>query len=778
MADQENKDNEDLDNIEPMLDEDSFSLDLDDFDLGDDEIDASPGMEPPLLDEIDSFDEDDEISSMVASSDDDDDFLDIDLDSDLNLLGEDDPILHDEDISADFGDIGDLETDFHPEPARVSAKTEPNKQTSTTKQSINDDLSEDLELEFDDDIIDLDKEIEAILNGEDGILTSKKASSEFSPNEDEEGPIALSMDELANITGEIETTEESDGLVNDSPAEEDFELTVDLGFDDPESDSPSFNSEFSAEVDEQTDVEEEVLLPDDVELEAELGDLNFESDTHPSASSENLISEDSNLDLDLDESEIETHLNFDKDGKPELDLSDISSENEQEPNESTFAPLRDAEEEELFGNVKEDENLTLSDDELGNILGASGEMSLEETLGSEDEFLASEEPADFGAEESESSFDLLGDDTPIEEPTSDSEEELENTVPQTDTSLDEDDGPITLSLDELENISADLEEEDSVSPNILDGEIEDESITLSPDELGNIIAGDASEEEGTIEESTGLEGGLEEFETEDDEGPIALSMDELEAIASDAEEMPEEELVDSLDRAPLPYEENLTSADDLLKENEEDESIALSMEELENITGIEEDAVGGSGAVETVTSESLDEILGDEIPGDELEDISDLPFEESEISSEAEALDEIGTLGDSADLVEHEDDSSFAVSDIPELGFSDIQTPRIPTLQRDESNTVEIELDEYAFDGKLSPLEELRNSDIKAPDLQSEASGELKNADGETLSPEDKKKVLGYLDNLLGNLPDDMIKEFSKSQYFELYKKMMKELGV
>lgn len=799
MADQENKDNEDLDNIEPMLDEDSFSLDLDDFDLGDDEIDASPGMEPPLLDEIDSFDEDDEISSMVASSDDDDDFLDIDLDSDLNLLGEDDPVLHDDDIAADFGDIGELDPEGQPEPVATSAKTELNKPVSNIKQNVNNELTDDLELEFDDDIIDLDKEIEAILNGEDGILTSRKANSEFSPNEDEEGPIALSMDELANITGEIETTEESDGLTNETQDEDDFELTVDLGFDEPETTESSFDSPFTSEKDTEADTEEEeVLLPDDVELESELGDITFESESQPSSNSENLISEDSDLDLDLDESEIETHLNFDENGKPELDLSDIGNETETDPEESSFTPLRDAEEEELFGNVKEDENLTLSDDELGNILGASGELSLEETLGSEDDFLASETPAEFETEEPESSFDLLGDDTPIEEPSIDDElsfddfelsdsdeepkastDELEHSFPETDTSVEEeDDGPITLSLDELENISADLEEEDSSSPNILDGEVEDESITLSPDELGNIIAGDPLEEEASIEESTGLEGGLEEFESEDDDGPIALSMDELEAIASDAEEMPEEELVDSLDRAPLPYEENLTPADDLLTENEEDESIALSMEELENITGIEEDALAGSGAVETVTSENLDEILGDEIPGDELEDISDLPFEEPETNSEVEVLDEIGTLGDSADLVDHEDDSSFEVSDIPELSLNDSQPPRIPTLQKDESNTVEIELDEYAFDGKLSPLEELRNSDIKAPELQSEAQDELKNASGETLSPEDKKKVLGYLDNLLGNLPDDMIKEFSKSQYFELYKKMMKELGV
>lgn len=172
MADQEKNKNEDLENIEPVLDEDSFSLDLDDFDMGDDDMDVSPGIEAPNLEDISAFDdEDDSISDMVASSDDTyDDLLDIDLDSDLNLLGEEDPILHDEDIHADFSDYEE------------ESEKEQNKTPNKTKQSYNksnDADDDDLELEFDDDLIDLDKEIESILNGEDGILTSKKYKTRF-----------------------------------------------------------------------------------------------------------------------------------------------------------------------------------------------------------------------------------------------------------------------------------------------------------------------------------------------------------------------------------------------------------------------------------------------------------------------------------------------------------------------------------------------------------------------------------------------------------------------
>ncbi|TGK47740.1 hypothetical protein EHQ16_02010 [Leptospira kanakyensis] len=747
MADQEQNKNEDLENIEPILDEDSFSLDLDDFDMGDDDLDVSPGIEAPNLDDISAFDdEDDSISGLVASSDSYDDLLDIDLDSDLNLLGEEDPILHDEDIHADF-------SDYEEESEKENTPSKPKQ-----FHNQNDLEDDDLELEFDDDLIDLDKEIESILNGEDGILTSKKSKQNL--EEEEDGPISLSMEELENIAGTLEEEEHSG---------------------EPE------RSHFEDEEEHEHD----------------------------------LIDEHSDLDLDLDDSEIDTNLAFDEEGKPQFDLTDHDEEDsfipkddlglgDEEEEEAGFQPLVDPEEEELFGKNKEDENLTLSDEELGSILGAGGEASLEESLGSEEEFLTSDEGSDLPSftDEEEGGFDLLGGDfgTPEDEETALSSEE------------EEDEGPLTLSLEELENISGEaIEEFEEPTSDILNEELEDESITLSPDELGNIIAGDPVEEtedseveenheldtdlgddfdfdlgepESDLEEpessEEGLEGQMEGFESseEEDEGPIALSMEELESIASDAEENSEEELVDSLDRAPLPYEEELTPKSDLLAEDEEDESIALSMEELENITASEEEEESEDI---TLSAESLDEILGEELPGEGLEDIADLPEEEvslSEQTGQEEPADfDLASFGGD-DLVEHESETDFGDfgSDTAIDDSFDLSTPelpketRTPTLASDESEEYEVDLDEYAMEGKLSPLEELRKSDVSAPEAKPATEEALAEAGGDNLSAGERKKVLGYLDNLLGNLPDDVIREFSKSQYFELYKKMMKEL--
>ncbi len=751
MADQENNNKEEFENLEPVLDEDAFSLDLDDFDLGDDDLEESPGIEPPTLDDVDGFEdnEDDKIGDLVLSSsdNDDDEILDIDLDSDLNLLGEEDPVLHDDEFQADF--------DEDDEKLEIGAPLME---------------EDDLELEFDDDIIDLDEEIEAILNGEDGILTNKKkssanASSEYGSEEEDEGPIALSMEELENITG---------GLIAEDDTSEGSESNHDYA---------EIASDSGINLDS-----EEVLLPEESELSSELTPI---------------ANNDLDLELDLDESEVDTQLTFNEDGHPELNLED------DEAGETEFKPMRDAEEEELFGSAKEDENLTLSDDELGNILGSSTE-SLEESLGSEDDFFEREDLPEL--EDSKSSMD------------------------------EEDDGPITLSLEELDNIDS-TEEPDT---NILDEEPEDETITLSPDELGSIIASEEPTEE---TESTALDFGIEseednvesktsasesthedessfdifgddfsvddeddnetetteesvssglEGEYEEDEGPLALSMEELESIAEDAEETSEDELVDSLDRAPLPYEEEQTKPD-LLEEDMEDESIALSMEELENITGQdEEDSAGASmvsdghelelegsddADVEVVSGEKIDDLIGEEIPGENLDDIADLHMDEEDehkvhdFDFDAESADateettEDFTLGDAPDLVEHDDLVEFS----DEIHSAET---REPTLASDDSQGIEIDLDEYAPEGKLSPLEELRANqtpEISEKSLGDAAADAIKDV-GSELSVTDRKKVLGYLDNLLGNLPDEVIKEFSKSQYFELYKKMMKEL--
>ena len=47
-----------------------------------------------------------------------------------------------------------------------------------------------------------------------------------------------------------------------------------------------------------------------------------------------------------------------------------------------------------------------------------------------------------------------------------------------------------------------------------------------------------------------------------------------------------------------------------------------------------------------------------------------------------------------------------------------------------------------------------------------------------TVDREEMRKMVSYLDNLLGELPDNIIKQFSQSEYFELYKKVISQLEI
>lgn len=719
MVDSENNNFEEDENSREL--DDSFSLELDDFDLGEEEL------EPSALNDQ-SQELSDEFDDLVVSNseDDEDDFLEIDLDSDLNLNDSDseskkipNPILNDEFLELELeDDIVDLESEIETflsnresvfeTRARQRAEVMGNPIVSTKKiKSSHTEGEEDTELEaLDEDELEFQEDLEDDLP---------------SLHEDEEeGPLTLSMDELDNITG---SEEEAVSEMEPSPRDEIEDL----------------EEEFTPEVSE--------------DLENDLG-------------------------LDLGDSEVDTELGYHEDGSLDID-TEFEAETEAEtpnPPPPSAEAIIDPEEEELFGNKVVDSNLTLSDDELGDILGSGG-VSLEEALG---------EPED-----------------EIPPPPPPTVEPMEESLPSL-TEDDEEEGPITLSMDELDNISADAEEDSSDQIQEFGSSAEEEeNVTLSDADLGDILGSDSLEED-------------ESHKLEDEDGPISLSMEELDNISMDAEteeeseevsppslvgnEENEDELVDSLDRAPLPYEE------------EEEESIALSMEELENITG---EATESETDLADSDVEIVDSILGEELPGEDLADIGELPEEspaaflkpdstpiESEVDDEIELSDEdpsseMDSTTLEEDLISNEDElitlgeetepnqESETEEIVPSEEDLDLSpSKKSPSIQDNpDIPWTDIDLDEYALDGTLSPMEDLRASQavLEAKDnlAKSEPKPEVSaSGDDSALSEKDKKLVLTYLDNLLGNLPDQVIREFSKSQYFDIYKKMMKEMGL
>ncbi|EMJ55063.1 hypothetical protein LEP1GSC013_2568, partial [Leptospira interrogans serovar Valbuzzi str. Duyster] len=245
-----------------------------------------------------------------------------------------------------------------------------------------------------------------------------------------------------------------------------------------------------------------------------------------------------------------------------------------------------------------------------------------------------------------------------------------------------------------------------------------------------------SEESNDLTETIDWDSPGSEISLEDEEAnePIALSLDELDHILTDENEEPAATSEESSDLTET-IDWDSPGSEISLEDEEANEPIALSDEELGNLlaSGNEEseDKIG-SDIPKVEAEEDLSEILG------ELPPVSDLDAFDS-IDENVSKEEEVSTI--------------------------------VPTLESVKEQEMIIVLDEYADEEEPSPIEELR----KTPDQTEAIVGELS---GDVPSKDEMKRIMTYLDELLGNLPDDLIREFSRSDYFELYKKLMKQIGV
>lgn len=580
--------------------------------------------------------------------------------------------------------------------------------------------STDLDIAFDETIDPLSSSKE--LETSDSLLLDDEDMSDE--------PIALSMDELQNIMAEGEVGSESENLA------------LDLDLETPPTNVPD-DIDF-------TDFEENAELKNDIEAEDGEGSIFSE---------EELADEPITLSMD----ELENIAAFDDDTHSEdsSEYQDLSDE------ESVFT----------VEDTAEDEPITLSMDELSNITGDEDVLgsAFDDTL--PDTSLDESEIAWANEEKSEPELD-------------DEFSDLASGIDLTDDDAAADE-PITLSIDELSAITSEPEDSSDI---FSEEDLEDHSSLGQSDKKDDDFEFDgdfssAFEEEDTsspeLKEDAKVESGadLDDFSSlpEPDD---SVDFDEFSLEDGDVSS-------EDVDKLSEPSEEENSDFGFDESSDEEDESITLSDDELGNILGGEDElpAIADFGESVDLTEESNEEV--DELDSDFAEAISsdeeeapNFGIDENEdepiaLTSE-ELTDIIGDLPPGEDL-EDIDSLSFDDNHEPALE-SNLKASLDPNDFEDESM---IDLDEYSVDGGLSPLEEMRSTPIEnvkevdtTDSSQDEKSESFKDSQGNELSNEDKKKVLTYLDNLLGNLPDDMIREFSKSNYFDLYKKLMKEIGL
>ncbi|TGK00092.1 hypothetical protein EHQ53_04545 [Leptospira langatensis] len=554
--------------------------------------------------------------------------------------------------------------------------------------------------------------------------------STFSDLEEENEPIALSDDELGNLLSSSPEEEASsvnldDLSVSDSPFEEATEIDFGKSDDDGELDLADFDFDpdsEEADTDEFiADEEESISLPI-----SDFEDMGISESANPL---------DGGLDLgDFEEPSL---------GKEDValeSLGDFTSASDEDllgtSNEEEITELPELRsDDDDFLSEEADEAIALSDDELGNLLSSGTEEEAPMDASSEIETLDSDFLGEGDSEENEPialSDDELGNLLSSEE---------EEGVPTFDSVLDEEEEqePIALSNDELGDLLSSGEEESSFDGMNFEPEEDasresavefgdfsldseaDEPIALSEDELGNLLSDEAEE----IEGDTSLD-----LEDDSDE-PISLPISELEETASAAEQVAGDYDIDwdgpVADLNDLSTSEPAAPSDWDLGE-EADEPITLSNDELGNLLA--------DDATPEMEEGELDALLSS--------------------SPEGSDLDALGSLDGDLPIA----DMSFAGDNGGEI---------IPTIERiPQEEELNFILDEYADDEELSPLEEIRQG------------GFTQTVEGEEGAPtqDEMKRILLYLDELLGNLPDDMIRDFSRSDYFELYKKLMKQIGV
>ncbi|EMN90838.1 hypothetical protein [Leptospira weilii] len=660
--------------------------------------------------------------------------------------------------------------------------------------SSNPSLEDPMDLELTDPIVDV--EIEKLLDIGDFVdsSTSKTSNLEsddsfFNPGDSapDEGMDFSELDNyLTEESDEIDFGEESDNIEefasfdhqekaeNISSHEDDF-----LNEEEPIALSESELEEIVSEPlpDFILNSEEENIALSDSELDGILEgeefpetDTRFEAPFEESEEDGSIAFSGSELDDILntttDESGALTNSEADDDDLPDF-ITHTDFEENEEPVDSSlgFEP-------ETISFEAEDANepIALSEDELGNLLSSENEEPVDSSLGFEPEttsFEAEDESEPIALSEDELG-NLLSEDSGMETSTkTDGFEDLlgDGELPEDTGSMFEENEPFSLpdlggpdefGLEEetLSDSSTDFEPNESfMEP----GGEDEEAIALSEEELGNLLSSDeketpssslfdetSSQEEDSIslpvreldaipspqEDSLALENfelstddfdtlqtqTTTSFEAEDTNEPIALSEDELDHILTDDEEPNvSENTLEKFPGSELDWDSPVS------EQTEEDEGpIALSEDELGNLL---EDAPA------TIKEEDLNEILGELPP-----------------TSDLDAFDSI-------------DDNVSKEKVPPQVAATE------DGLNQDEMIIV---LDEYADEEKSSPIEELR----KTPDQE-----EKEDASG-TPSKEEMKRIMTYLDELLGNLPDDLIREFSRSDYFELYKKLMKQIGV
>jgi hypothetical protein len=180
----------------------------------------------------------------------------------------------------------------------------------------------------------------------------------------------------------------------------------------------------------------------------------------------------------------------------------------------------------------------------------------------------------------------------------------------------------------------------------------------------------------------------------------------------------------------------------------ESPNVDIPEQKIEDIIVMEEPAPSGESLEPLEDSYRTEELIFTDDLGDEIKNDASSPLPSEEFNFDLSVI---------PDVAEIEEDEPIALS-IEELNNIDISESKgnleeqLNAVQADISPTT-------ASENKKQVIEE------KLASLSSDTKDEL-------------RTVLCYLDTLLEDLPEEKIKAFAKSEYYDLYVKILDKLGV
>jgi hypothetical protein len=365
----------------------------------------------------------------------------------------------------------------------------------------------------------------------------------------------------------------------------------------------------------------------------------------------------------------------------------------------------------------------------------------------------------------------------------------------------DEDEKIALTGDELDNIINTSDEDEKIAltgdelDNIINTSDEDEKIALTGDELDNIInTSDITEEKTIGDEPDDIIDTSDITEEKAIGDESAIPGDEPDTLTG-SETLSDDELAGIIDNAELIEETGISADEELAKladegfdampqaSPEEDITVDLQLEEPQAADEIPDFSFDAPEEQhEEMEIPSIDDVLSSVADENDAEESSgnDVPFVRVDLASDKYSLENVF---DGIDEIPEEtefSDPAEAADAVEPAGEADLDETVMDEVATNEPVIDEAPVDEPVMDeavidepvGDEAPVDETVSDETPVDDTPKTTGT------GEDKFKNEIRTVLAYMDQLLESLPEEKIEEFARSDKFEIYKKVFKDLGL